>query len=204
MKRQFKNSVGGPARGRRARHFPRRRSPRRRPARPDKIKKLTFPGYKEFALKNGMEVLVVEHHEQPMVSLYFVFKTGSALDPKGKESLASFTIDQLNKGTKTKTALQLAEWIESVGGSVGRVQRVRFLGDHGVDPERVHRCRVPVSSGRGDEPDRFPRTSSRPSASARRRRSSSSSRSRARWPSAISTRSCTATIRTARKRRSNR
>jgi predicted Zn-dependent peptidase len=89
------------------------------PPAPDKIKKLTFPGYKEFALKNGMELLVVEHHEQPMVSLYFVFKTGSALDPKGKESLASFTIDQLNKGTKTRTALQLAEWIESVGGSVG-------------------------------------------------------------------------------------
>jgi len=59
----------------------------RRPAAPDKIKKLTFPGYKEFALKNGMELLVVEHHEQPMVSLYFVFKTGSALDPKARSPL---------------------------------------------------------------------------------------------------------------------
>lgn len=96
------------------------------PPPPDKIKKLTFPGYKEFVLKNGMEVLVVEHHEQPMVSLYFVFKTGSALDPKGKESLSSFTIDQINKGTKTKTALQLAEWIESVGGSVGAFSQAEF------------------------------------------------------------------------------
>ena len=96
------------------------------PPPPDKIKKLTFPGYQEFVLKNGMEVLVVEHHEQPMVSLYFVFKTGSALDPKGKESLSSFTIDQINKGTKTKTALQLAEWIESVGGSVGAFSQAEF------------------------------------------------------------------------------
>jgi len=85
----------------------------------EKIKKMAFPGYKEFALKNGMDVVVVEQHEQPMVTMYLVFKTGGALDPKGKESLASFTMDQLNKGTKTKSALQLAEWIESVGGSVG-------------------------------------------------------------------------------------
>ena len=96
------------------------------PPPPDKIKKLTFPGYKEFVLKNGMEVLVVEHHEQPMVSLYFVFKTGSALDPKGKESLSSLTFDQINKGTKTKTALQLAEWIESVGGGVGSFSQAEF------------------------------------------------------------------------------
>jgi len=89
------------------------------PPPPEKIKKLSFPGYNEFTLKNGMEIVAVEQHEQPMVTMYLVFHAGNALDPKGKESLASFTIDQLNKGTKTKSALQLAEWIESVGGSVG-------------------------------------------------------------------------------------
>ncbi|MDH3216198.1 MAG: insulinase family protein [Candidatus Krumholzibacteria bacterium] len=89
--------------------------PRPKPA---KIKKLSFPDFKEFETENGMEVLVVEHHEQPIVSIYAVFKTGGALDPQGKESLAGFTIDQLNKGTKTRSALELAEWIESVGGSV--------------------------------------------------------------------------------------
>ncbi len=89
------------------------------PPPPEKMKKLAFPGYKEGVLKNGMQILVVEHHEQPIVTIYLVFKAGDALDPKGKESLASFTIDQLNKGTKSRSALQLAEWIESVGGSVG-------------------------------------------------------------------------------------
>jgi predicted Zn-dependent peptidase len=96
------------------------------PPPPEKLQKLSFPGYKEFVLKNGIELLVVEHHEQPMVSIFFVIKTGDAVDPKGKESLASFTIDQLNKGTKTRSALQLAEWIESVGGSVGSFSRSEF------------------------------------------------------------------------------
>lgn len=89
------------------------------PPAPEKMKTLTFPGYKEGVLKNGMELVVVEHREQPLVTIYLVFKAGDALDPKGKESLASFTIDQLNKGTTSKSALELAEWIESVGGSVG-------------------------------------------------------------------------------------
>ncbi|MEE9269810.1 MAG: insulinase family protein [Candidatus Krumholzibacteria bacterium] len=89
------------------------------PPKPEKMKKLSFPDFKEFETKNGMEVLVVEHHEQPVVSIYVIVRAGSTIDPDGKESLASFTIDQLNKGTKTRTALELAEWIESVGGSVG-------------------------------------------------------------------------------------
>ncbi len=89
------------------------------PPPPGKMKKLSFPGFKEFTLENGMEFLVVEHREQPVVTMYFVFEAGDALDPVGKEALTSFTIDQLNKGTKTRSALELAEWIESVGGTVG-------------------------------------------------------------------------------------
>lgn len=89
------------------------------PPPPDKMKKLEFPEFKEFTLENGVEFLVVEHREQPVVTIYFIFKAGDGLDPQGKESLASFTADQLNKGTTTKSALELAEWIESVGGNAG-------------------------------------------------------------------------------------
>jgi len=85
----------------------------------EKMKKINFPSYKEGSLKNGMQLLVIEHHEQPLATIYLVFKVGSSLDPAGKESLASFTTDQLNKGTTTRSALQLAQWIESVGGTVG-------------------------------------------------------------------------------------
>ncbi|UCH82834.1 MAG: insulinase family protein [Candidatus Latescibacterota bacterium] len=98
------------------------------PPPPDKMKKLEFPEFKEFTLENGMEFLVVEHHEQPVVTIYFIFRAGDALDPPGKESLASFTADQLNKGTTTKSALELAEWIESVGGQAGSFSNAEYAG----------------------------------------------------------------------------
>jgi predicted Zn-dependent peptidase len=88
------------------------------PPAPEPMKKLSFPAYSEMKLKNGLEVVVVEHHEQPVASLWLAFRTGSTLDPEGKSSLASFTGTLLNKGTKTRDSKKLAEWIESVGGDV--------------------------------------------------------------------------------------
>ncbi|HXV14334.1 MAG TPA: insulinase family protein [Candidatus Krumholzibacteria bacterium] len=87
------------------------------PPAPEPLKKLAFPAYSEQKLKNGLEVVVVEHHEQPVASVWMAIKAGSVLDPEGKSSLASYTGSLLNKGTKTKDSKQLAEWIESVGGS---------------------------------------------------------------------------------------
>lgn len=93
-------------------------SAKEQPPAPMKMKELKFPDFKEFNTKNGIDVLVVEHKEQPVISIYLAFKTGDSADPQGKESLAGMTVDQLNKGTKDKDALQLATWIESVGGNV--------------------------------------------------------------------------------------
>lgn len=89
------------------------------PPAPEPIKKLSFPTYKEMLLKNGLQVVVVEHHEQPMASIWLAIKAGSTLDPEGKSSLATYTGSLLNKGTKTKDSKKLAEWIESVGGTFG-------------------------------------------------------------------------------------
>jgi predicted Zn-dependent peptidase len=84
------------------------------PAEP--LKKLSFPAYKEMVMKNGLEVVVVEHHEQPIASIWLAVKAGATLDPEGKSSLASYTSALLSKGTAGKDSKQLAEWIESVGG----------------------------------------------------------------------------------------
>lgn len=86
------------------------------PPPPEKMKKLSFPKWKEFTTKNDMDVIVVEHHEQPIATVYFVIKAGSVLDPDGKSSLATYVSTLLNKGTKDKDSDQLAEWIESYGG----------------------------------------------------------------------------------------
>jgi predicted Zn-dependent peptidase len=88
------------------------------PPKADKMRKLSFPAYKEFKTKNNIDVFVVEHHEQPIVAVGVVIRAGTSFDPKDKMSLASFVVDQLNKGTKNKDANELAAWIESVGGEV--------------------------------------------------------------------------------------
>jgi zinc protease len=92
-------------------------SAKEQPPAAEKMKSLSFPKWKEFKIKNGLEVVVVEHHEQPVVTAYLVFRAGDTLDPQGKSSLASFVGALLNKGTKGKTSDDLAKWIESVGGS---------------------------------------------------------------------------------------
>jgi len=87
------------------------------PPAPGPLKKLAFPAYSEMAMKNGLQVVVVEHHEQPVASIWLAVKAGSVLDPEGKESLASYTASLINKGTKDKDSRKLADWIESVGGT---------------------------------------------------------------------------------------
>ncbi len=84
---------------------------------PEKMKKLRFPEFKEFTLKNGLNVVVVEHHEQPVASVWLAIRAGSTLDPEGKSSLAQFVASQINKGTKKHDSDELAKWIESKGGS---------------------------------------------------------------------------------------
>ncbi len=87
------------------------------PPPPEPMKKLRFPKFREFKLKNGLDVVVVEHHEQPVATVSLVVRAGSTLDPEGKSSLASFTSALLNQGTKKHDSKELAEWIESKGGS---------------------------------------------------------------------------------------
>lgn len=82
------------------------------------VKDLSFPEYEEMALDNGLELLVVEHHEQPLVSIRVTLKAGNVLDPEEKIGLASLTAELLNKGTPGRTADEIAEEIEFLGGSL--------------------------------------------------------------------------------------
>ena len=87
------------------------------PPAPGPLKKLAFPAYGEMTMKNGLQVVVVEHHEQPVAEIWLAIKAGSVLDPEGKASLANYTAALINKGTADKDSKKLASWIESVGGT---------------------------------------------------------------------------------------
>jgi zinc protease len=76
-----------------------------------------FPRYLTADLTNGLRVLIIEHHEQPIVSLRFLVRSGSAQDGD-LPGLASLTGELLTKGTTTRSALQVAEEIDYVGGQL--------------------------------------------------------------------------------------
>ena len=80
---------------------------------------LQLPPIERFSLANGLEVIVVQNNRLPNVSMQLALKTGRNASSRDKMGLARFTAAMLTKGTRTRTALQLAEQIDQVGGSLG-------------------------------------------------------------------------------------
>ena len=71
-----------------------------------------------FVLPNGLTVLVLEQHSLPIVQIHTLIRAGAAHDPADKAGLANLTAGLLDEGTATRTAKQIAELIEFVGGSL--------------------------------------------------------------------------------------
>src|SRR5690349_4197013 len=72
----------------------------------------------EKVLGNGLRVIVVPKHDIPLVAARLLVKTGGSADPNGKAGLAELTATVLTKGTKTKSAEQLARGVEALGATL--------------------------------------------------------------------------------------
>jgi zinc protease len=79
---------------------------------------IDFPEFREVTLPNGLPVLVIERRGQPLVSLSMYVRSGTATDPAERAGLAAMTAEVLTKGTTSRSALELAETIEGVGGTL--------------------------------------------------------------------------------------
>jgi len=77
-----------------------------------------LPPCKEYTLKNGLRVFVMETHEVPLVTLQLLMPAGSAMDGPGEEGIANLAGRLLTKGAGGLTADQIAESIEEVGGVI--------------------------------------------------------------------------------------
>lgn len=89
------------------------------PPRPLAAHEVAFPPYEIRTLSNGMRVVAVLHHEQPAVSIRLLVGAGSAQDPKGKGGVANLMASLLDQGTTTRTAQQIADQIDFIGGDLG-------------------------------------------------------------------------------------
>ncbi|MDP4198965.1 MAG: pitrilysin family protein [Bacteroidota bacterium] len=91
---------------------------RSRPPEPGPLPKIAFPPFEARRLSNGLSVYIVEDHEQPILSIALYLRAGAVLDPHHTEGLAATVADMLTKGTKRRSATQIAEEIDFVGGSL--------------------------------------------------------------------------------------
>jgi zinc protease len=89
------------------------------PPAPEPVEDVEFPEYAERTLENGARLLVVENHEQPVVTIQLLMPGGSAADPAELPGLASVTASQIDQGTSEMSAAEIAEAIDFIGARVG-------------------------------------------------------------------------------------
>ena len=89
------------------------------PPRPLAAREVRFPPYQIRTLPNGLQVVVVLHHEQPIVSMRMIVRAGGALDPKDKFGLADLTAALLTQGTENQSATELNEAVDFIGAAMG-------------------------------------------------------------------------------------
>jgi zinc protease len=94
-------------------HWPSESAPKPLKARP-----VVFPPYAVRTLPNGLRVIVVEHHEQPMVNLRLLVGAGSAQDPGTKPGVASLVAALLDQGSARHSARGMADAVDAIGGDL--------------------------------------------------------------------------------------
>jgi len=76
----------------------------------------------------GITLLVKENHTVPIVSMRAMFLGGVRFENEKDNGVSNFTSGMLIKGTKTRTAQQIAEEMESIGGAISPISGNNSFG----------------------------------------------------------------------------
>ncbi len=76
------------------------------------------PVAKQFNLKNGIPVYLVERPGLPLVSVRVVVGAGREANPKGKAGLSAITASMLDEGTSTRSALKVNSDATALGATL--------------------------------------------------------------------------------------
>lgn len=101
------------------------------PPPPGPIRPAAFPPFQEATLANGMRVVLVENHRDPVVAFRIAIPAGDTYSPAGKEGLTDVAATLLTRGAGGRTAEQVAAAIEGSGGSLGAASGPDFLTLYG-------------------------------------------------------------------------
>ncbi len=80
---------------------------------------VTPPAIAETTLANGTKLVAARTGAVPVGTMAIVFKGGGATDPAGRAGLADMTATIATKGTRSRTAQQIAAEMEALGASLG-------------------------------------------------------------------------------------
>jgi zinc protease len=88
-----------------------------------------FPKYQIKTLANGLQVVVVLHHEEPAVSFRLIVRAGAVEEPADRPGVASLTASLLNQGTAIRSSEDIANIVDSAGGllEVGSGNELSFV-----------------------------------------------------------------------------
>ena len=122
---------------------------------------LTSPALAEdvttFALKNGLQVVVIEDHRAPVVVHMVWYRTGAADEAPGKSGIAHFLEHLMFKGTDTLAPGELSKVVAKQGGSDNaftswdytayfqRVAADRLDLMMTMEADRMHNLKLPAS-----------------------------------------------------------
>jgi zinc protease len=76
------------------------------------------PAVKTIQLDNGLTIWMVSRSGFPKAAAVFAVRGGLASDPKDRPGLAEVLANALSQGTKTRSARQIAEQLQAVGGDL--------------------------------------------------------------------------------------
>jgi zinc protease len=88
-----------------------------------------FPKYQVRTLANGLQVVVVLHHEEPAVSFRLIVRAGAVEEPADRPGVASLTASLLNQGTSSRSSEDIADIVDAAGGilEVGSGNELSFV-----------------------------------------------------------------------------
>jgi predicted Zn-dependent peptidase len=80
---------------------------------------LDLPEPQRFTLDNGLDVVVLEKRDVPLVQVNLQLRAGSARDAAGRAGVAAMTANLLDEGAAGMSALELADAFEMLGARFG-------------------------------------------------------------------------------------
>ncbi len=81
--------------------------------------KLVLPELQHATLPNGLEIILAERHDIPVVNFRLVVDAGYAADQFGLAGTASMTMSMLDEGTKSRRSLEISAELDELGASQG-------------------------------------------------------------------------------------